>query len=440
MPKMLKQRGAISIIVIIFLPMILLFTGFVIYTSQMHLSHIKTIEATEIASLALIAREVQTGEDDLDQSYARSIVERYLQDASRVNVSFRKHECDYENACVTVQDAGPYVSNTLSVSSVYDSWLNFLPISQTDTPFFEPEIHVNGGEITAERYSARPLDVYFIVDFSGSMSGGWGYIDSVYMNKLKMVKYTIERILAYLEENQDPRYPAKVSLATYSDYNYQKYDGQVYRISHNYRDATAYCPGQTVGMMWIHPRLWDDEPFLPSSSTLCDNDRITYYKPRSSYYYYDIDPTYDYDLFNSTLASFNYYGGTYSWQGLIAAAQQADKATNNTESVNPEQIFILLSDGADGAQSFTRSVMETYGLCEQIRDRISSKPNRFSGLTSSPTIVTMAVIGMAHNVHTNLGFGSCFGNKIYNAEAGTDDVYKQILKLLVEATGRFKSE
>lgn len=438
MPKMLKQRGAISIIVIIFLPMILLFTGFVIYTSQMHLSHIKTIEATEIASLALIAREVQTGEDDLDQSYARSIVERYLQDASRVNVSFRKHECDYENACVTEQDAGPYVSNTLSVSSVYDSWLNFLPISQTDTPFFEPEIHVNGGEITAERYSARPLDVYFIVDFSASMNEYWGYIDGVYTNKLKMVKYTIERILAYLEEHQDARYPAKVSLATYSQYNFQKHDGQIYQVSHNYRNNYATCPGETVGMMWIHPRLWDDEPFIQSSSS-CGTRRTTVYQPISSTFY-DIAPTYDYDLFNNTLAPFIQSGITYSWQGLIAAAQQADKATNNTESVNPEQIFILLSDGADGVQPFTQSVMETYGLCAQIRERISSKPNRFSGLTSSPTIVTMAVIGMAHNVHTNLGFGSCFGDKIYNAEAGTDDVYKQILKLLVEATGRFKSE
>lgn len=433
-----RQNGAVSITVLMFLPIMCLLSGFVIYTSQMYLSHIKTIEAAEVAALALIARDNQEDEEVEDVRYAESLVKRYLSDSRSVDVSFRKHKCEYDDGCVTGEDLGPYSSNTLTVTSFNDSWLKFLPVSQGDNPFFDSEIVASSGAVTTERYSARPLDVYFVVDFSGSMTGTWGRVDGVRMTKIDMVKYTVERILAYLNSNQDPDYPARISLATYSDYNYQKRDGKIYRVSHNYRNATAYCPGETVEMMWIHPLLWAEEDFI--GGRYCDNLRtFIFNKVADTWGYYDIAPTLDYDDFNNTFSTFTPSGGTYSWQGLIAAAQQADIITDNTESVNPEQIFILLSDGDDAVSSYTRDVMDTYEMCHKIKARISGKENRFSELNSSPTNVTMAVIGLGHNVYSAPGFRSCFGNKIYLAEPGTDDVYKQILNLLNDATGRFSN-
>ncbi|MEF1262629.1 pilus assembly protein TadG, partial [Vibrio harveyi] len=170
-------------------------------------------------------------------------------------------------------------------------------------------------------------------------------------------------------------------------------------------------------------------------------------------------------------------GGTNSWLGLIAAAKEADKVKK--EERNPEQVFIFLSDGADTDVRFpdylhrnstyrnkydvvTKSYRDSYGyiqyqqvydkflkslvrehnLCEQLKKRISSKENKFQSehakLEGEKTKVTMGVIGVNYNVQKDDGFGDCVGEKnIYHAKNGKD-VYKYILNLINEETGRLK--
>ncbi|MFA0709791.1 VWA domain-containing protein, partial [Vibrio sp. 10N.222.48.A3] len=74
------------------------------------------------------------------------------------------------------------------------------------------------------------------------------------------------------------------------------------------------------------------------------------------YKFYDIPLTEDYDEFRSQLMNTKLQagGGTSSWNGIIAAAQEANKATN----LNPEQVFIVLSDGQDGDKNYLQKLVD----------------------------------------------------------------------------------
>ncbi len=424
MKLMNKVQGAANIMFVMFLPILLMSAGFTIYVSQQLLAHIKTMEAVEVAGLAVVAGPKENEAENIQ--YVRDIIERYVTDSFNVDINLTMEECDYESGCAQKQDiVAPLIRFDLQASTWHKTWLDFSSFSSGDINFGS-EFAVSS-EVTTMRYLSRPVDIYFIADFSGSMTNYWGRG----VTRLQMLKNTIEKVLLYLEE-QDSEYPARVSLSVYSDYNYQKIDNKYYKISHNYHDGRSWYPKETVGMMWYHPQNWRNIPVLPSGY------RRIYFRQISEAQYHNIAPTTNYAQFFQKLSTFRASGGTYSWQGIISAAQQADKATNDYTTVNPEQIFIVLTDGQDGAVSFTRALMRTYGLCDKIRTRIGNKPNRFSKTADSKTVVTMAVIGMAHNVHHAPGFKACFGDRIYVAKSGSDDVYKYIFNLLNEVSGRFE--
>ncbi len=91
---------------------------------------------------------------------------------------------------------------------------------------------------------------------------------------------------------------------------------------------------------------------------------------------------------------------------------------------------------------FLKSLVGEHGLCESLKKRISSKENKFQSehakLEGEKTKVTMGVIGVNYNVQKDDGFGECVGEKnIYHAKNGKD-VYKYILNLINEETGRLK--
>ncbi len=431
-----KHQGAASILLLMFLPIMLLAAAFTIYTSQQYLTHIRNIEATEVAALALIAREDQEQTEAKDIEYAKLLIQRYLRNSNEVDVYFDKQQCGYQDGC-----ANAYVRNTLSVSTTHSSVLATFPLGSGATPFFEPLFSVRGGEVTAERYAARPVDIYFIADFSGSMTGTWGRIDGVRVTKLDMLKRTIKRVLAYLEANQDPDYPARVSMSVYNEKSVQKIGSDTYTVDHSYREnyySTRYFE-PTYKMMWIHPKEWENYPEIP----VLGGRRKAGVRKVTSSRFYDLAPTTDYSTFSSVFSDFRAGGGTASWQGMIAAAQTADKATNVVALTNPEQLFILLSDGEDGVgvsmgHALMGNASNQFEMCNGIKERLSNKENRFSVVGGGVTKVTMGVIGMGYNVRGNPAFRSCFGDKIYVAESGTDDVYKNILKLLNDVSGRFK--
>lgn len=435
-----KNRGAAAVIFICLLPLLAMLTVLSLQASQRAQAHARLLEATEVASLALIASP-KTSQDD-NVKYARQLVDRYIDNnINDIDVRVYTKKCEYKDGCVQASgEVAPFSDFVVGATSKHKSWISYADTAMT------PEFQVAGKSVT-RKYLPQPVDVYFIGDFSGSMTYHWKGGKS----KLDVVKQTILRVVEDIE-NFNTEEKSRVALIGYNPMHV-KQSGTVYldaygyhrswpkKIAYNYARSTTT---RTVAKMFDPPNIYtrvreyvrgmsrqDVERLVDSN-----NDFVKYYK------FYDIPLTEDYSSFKDRLVSarLGAEGGTSSWNGIIAAAQEANRATN----INPEQVFIVLSDGKDnkgpdGREGYLQRLVDK-GLCKKLRETISSKRNRFQakGSAAGKTKVTMGVIGINYRVSETDGFGDCFGRKnIYHAKDG-DDVYKYILNLINEETGRLK--
>ncbi|MGD8110221.1 TadE/TadG family type IV pilus assembly protein [Vibrio sp. TRT 17S01] len=440
MKSIKKNRGVAGILFVGLLPVMVFIMAFSMQMSQQMMAHARILEAAEVASLALIASPKK--DDDDNAEYARKLVDRYVVDnIEDIEVNVVNRKCEYKNGCVQKSgELAPFTDFIVSATSKHQSWISYEDID------LKPEFQVKG-QSTTRKYLPQPVDVYFIGDFSGSMNDPWRDGKS----KLEVVKDTIVRVIDDLKEFKTED-KSRVALLGYSYYHLKQTNEVVLvdkyglkhswpmRIAYNYRRNTARL---TVQNMFTPPRVYQRTESPTNSmgynalKELIDKNDEFFKK----YPFYDIPLTEDYADFKEKLldSKLKANWGTRSWNGIIAAAQEANKA----KDLNPEQVFIVLSDGKDsGGGGYLQSLVDA-GLCTKLRSKISSKKNRYQSDSSTPddnekTKVTMGVIGINYQVSASDGFGDCFGREnIYHAKDG-DDVYKFILNLINEETGRLK--
>ncbi|NVD07830.1 pilus assembly protein TadG [Vibrio sp. JPW-9-11-11] len=415
---------------------------FSLQASQRAQAHARLLEATEVASLALIASP-KTNQDD-NVKYARQLVDRYIDNnINDIDVRVYTKKCEYKDGCVQASgELAPFSDFVVGATSKHKSWISYADTAMTS------EFQVAGKSVT-RKYLPQPVDVYFIGDFSSSMTYDWKGGKS----KLDVVKQTIKRVVEDIE-NFNTEEKSRVALVGYNTHHVKQTDEVV--VMHHAESTEGIKSGR-----WPKKTVYDYKRNMPSETVqkMFDKPQIRFqtmdYRPGMSrdevyrvwynneqiladyYNYYDIPLTEDYNEFKQRLMSseLGAAGGTASWNGIIAAAQEASRATN----INPEQVFIVLSDGHDNEEEYLQRLVDK-GLCKKLRETISSKRNRFQGKGSAAgkTKVTMGVIGINYIVNETNGFGDCFGRKnIYHAKDG-DDVYKYILNLINEETGRLK--
>ncbi len=454
-----KQKGVAGIIFVSFLPILIITFSFSVGYTQRLLAHSKIEEAAEVASLALIASPGKDNKDD--QDYAQRIVDLYITDnISDIEISVSTKKCEYKDGCVQRNnELSPFADFTVVATAEHDSWISHNEIG------VEPKFKVSGDSIT-RKYLPQPVDIYFILDTSQSMSNPW--YGERNKTQMQVVKDTITRVVKELENfKTGPDKKSRVALLTYNAYN-AKFDKGAGRVKlYDYASEFSHTEASFQSIV--------DKMF---------EENIDAQKVYHANYYNqarDIPLTVDYQDFINILNSNKVMpargGGTDSWLGLIAAAKEADKVKK--EDRNPEQVFIFLSDGADTDvrfpdeiqrsrayrskydvvtkryedaygnvqyqqvyDKFLKSLVSEHGLCESLKKRISSKENKFQSehakLEGEKTKVTMGVIGVNYNVQKDDGFGECVGEKnIYHAKNGKD-VYKYILNLINEETGRLK--
>ncbi|HCM0820974.1 TPA: VWA domain-containing protein [Vibrio parahaemolyticus] len=454
-----KQKGVAGIIFVSFLPILIITFSFSVGYTQRLLAHSKIEEAAEVASLALIASPGKDNKDD--QDYAQRIVDLYITDnISDIEISVSTKKCEYKDGCVQRNnELSPFADFTVVATAEHDSWISHNEIG------VEPKFKVSGDSIT-RKYLPQPVDIYFILDTSQSMSNPW--YGERNKTQMQVVKDTITRVVKELENfKTGPDKKSRVALLTYSAYN-AKFDKGAGRVKlYDYASEFSHTE---ASFQSIVDKMFEEN---------VDAQKVYH----ANYYNQarDIPLTVDYQDFINILNSNKVMpargGGTDSWLGLIAAAKEADKVKK--EDRNPEQVFIFLSDGADTDvrfpdeiqrsrayrskydvvtkryedaygnvqyqqvyDKFLKSLVSEHGLCERLKKRISSKENKFQSehakLEGEKTKVTMGVIGVNYNVQKDDGFGECVGEKnIYHAKNGKD-VYKYILNLINEETGRLK--
>ncbi|ENJ1739264.1 VWA domain-containing protein [Vibrio parahaemolyticus] len=454
-----KQKGVAGIIFVSFLPILIITFSFSVGYTQRLLAHSKIEEAAEVASLALIASPGKDNKDD--QDYAQRIVDLYITDnISDIEISVSTKKCEYKDGCVQRNnELSPFADFTVVATAEHDSWISHNEIG------VEPEFKVSGDSIT-RKYLPQPVDIYFILDTSQSMSNIW--YGERNKTQMQVVKDTITRVVKELENfKTGPDKKSRVALLTYNAYNV-KYDNNDRKLK--FYDYASEFSHTEASFQSIVDKMFEKN---------VDAQKVYH----ANYYNQarDIPLTVNYQEFINILNSNKVMpargGGTDSWLGLIAAAKEADKVKK--EDRNPEQVFIFLSDGADTDvrfpdeiqrdsayrskydvvtkryedaygnvqyqqvyDKFLKSLVGEHGLCESLKKRISSKANKFQSehakLEGEKTKVTMGVIGVNYNVQKDDGFGECVGEKnIYHAKNGKD-VYKYILNLINEETGRLK--
>ncbi|HCG5931317.1 VWA domain-containing protein [Vibrio parahaemolyticus] len=454
-----KQKGVAGIIFVSFLPILIITFSFSVGYTQRLLAHSKIEEAAEVASLALSASPGKDNKDD--QDYAQRIVDLYITDnISDIEISVSTKKCEYKDGCVQRNnELSPFADFTVVATAEHDSWISHNEIG------VEPKFKVSGDSIT-RKYLPQPVDIYFILDTSQSMSNPW--YGERNKTQIQVVKDTITRVVKELENfKTGPDKKSRVALLTYNAYN-AKFDKGAGRVKlYDYASEFSHTE---ASFQSIVDKMFEEN---------VDAQKVYH----ANYYNQarDIPLTVDYKEFINILNSNKVMpargGGTDSWLGLIAAAKEADKVKK--EDRNPEQVFIFLSDGADTDvrfpdeiqrsrayrtkydvvtkryedaygnvqyqqvyDKFLKSLVSEHGLCESLKKRISSKENKFQSehakLEGEKTKVTMGVIGVNYNVQKDDGFGECVGEKnIYHAKNGKD-VYKYILNLINEETGRLK--
>ncbi|MEZ8191579.1 vWA domain-containing protein [Vibrio sp. 1F279] len=437
MKSIKKNRGVAGILFVGLLPAMVIFMAFSMQMSQQMLAHSRLLEAAEVASLALIASPKE--DEDRNVKYARYLVDRYILDNSEdVDVAVFTRKCEYKDGCVQASgELAPFSDFVVSATAKYTSWISYEDVD------LEPEFTVSGRAVT-RKYLPQSVDVYFIGDFSGSMGNSWKNGKM----KLDVVKETIKRVVDDIEKfNTEEK--SRVALLGYNPFHVKQTDKTVrvnaYGYYGSWRKKYAYnyarsSPGTTVRRMFDKPKLYNEILEPKRGMSRYEVERLHTHNVNFAKYYkfYDIPLTEDYDEFRSQLMNTKLQagGGTSSWNGIIAAAQEANKATN----LNPEQVFIVLSDGQDGDKNYLQKLVDQ-GLCKKLRSTISAKRNRFqsnSPTEAEKTKVTMGVIGINYKVNESDGFGDCFGKKnIYHAKDG-EDVYKYILNLINEETGKLK--
>ncbi|WMO06572.1 VWA domain-containing protein [Vibrio parahaemolyticus] len=454
-----KQKGVAGIIFVSFLPILIITFSFSVGYTQRLLAHSKIEEAAEVASLALIASPGKDNKDD--QDYAQRIVDLYITDnISDIEISVSTKKCEYKDGCVQRNnELSPFADFTVVATAEHDSWISHNEIG------VEPKFKVSGDSIT-RKYLPQPVDIYFILDTSQSMSNPW--YGERNKTQMQVVKDTITRVVKELENfKTGPDKKSRVALLTYNAYNV-KYDNNDRKLK--FYDYASEFSHTEASFQSIVDKMFEKN---------VDAQKVYH----ANYYNQarDIPLTVNYQEFINILNSNKVMpargGGTDSWLGLIAAAKEADKVKK--EDRNPEQVFIFLSDGADTDvrfpdeiqrdsayrskydvvtkryedaygnvqyqqvyDKFLKSLVGEHGLCESLKKRISSKANKFQSehakLEGEKTKVTMGVIGVNYNVQKDDGFGECVGEKnIYHAKNGKD-VYKYILNLINEETGRLK--
>lgn len=397
---MKNQQGVAMIIFVIITP-ILMTTFFIGLQGSRALQNKSRIEdAVDMANQAVISQK------STDKQDAKALVDEYMRaymtdKNNGIKVNVEKLGCYDSAACREDSANGKpiYIESKLSVVSNHDYWFK--------NAFSDESTYDVAAASTSRKLQGTPADVYFIADMSGSMMRPFRARRNG-KSKFEVLAGVIKRVTADLEiYNSRHTYKHRVAL---TGYNYYTYHRATNRAIYNVRQYNL----NRINIRNIIDNMLKSKPIGRQSS--------------GSYgYFYDMLLTSEFKTFNDQIALFRPRGVTASEQGIMRAAQIADQAVN----LNDNQVFIILSDGNDSYPRVTRALVQA-GMCRKIKTLFNNKRS----INGEAITVTFAVIGIDYNVKSFPAMSNCVGpGNVYHASSG-EDVYKNIINLISEESGR----
>ncbi|WP_434355092.1 pilus assembly protein TadG-related protein [Parasalinivibrio latis] len=423
MKSLHQQKGVAAIFTVLIIPCIWGLFTLGVEGSRYLQDKAKLSDSLESAVLAVAANKEQS-DDAVDINRNKKLVRDYLnylnQDITNIEaVSIKKVSCeDAENQCGTpgVYDRSGmrFIQYEVDVRTQHTSWF---PGSEHMLGFDE---HVTmNTDAMARRYQQRALDIVFVADYSGSMKNDWNGNEK-YKGVRKVVNKILDELGKYNALSSDEK-----NRAAFVGYNFY-IRAKDKKNRNRYYEHTIYkeiCVEQEDDECEKHDNI-------PDVNKTIDNI-FTENKQKMSYggdaKFNNIDFRDDFSFIKSEIKKFSPDGGTSSYEGIISASRML-----NQSSPNVRKLMVILTDGEDWYKDDSEliyGVNTNVGICQPIRDHLNAKGVEFK----------MAVIGFDYDMNAHQGLKTCVGkDNVFKAE-NYDEIYNQILELIVEEIGHLHS-
>ncbi|MUK77258.1 hypothetical protein GNP84_10170 [Aliivibrio fischeri] len=416
----------------------------------------------DAAEAAVLAVSAYGEEDEVSTQTGKDYVAHYMHDMSNlVDIEVEKLECSELPECTADDNDRPFVEYQVSGRTKHKSWF---PGNDVTVGFGE-SFDATGMSKARKFQSSQPMDITFILDFSGSMNYDWEGRAPSYMEEevpkvpgrysppsrlsdLKdVVQMVTDELQVYNNSTTGPKHRVAMTgynRRTVNESSNGKFVIRDQRITKYNSDG--YDAGDT-----FYPKKTINKQFMVKGAAA----RVPNGDEKAEFT--DIMYTSDFASFNHKIKSFEAFGGTASLQGIIRASQIVSyHITNDGEEANPKQLIIILSDGEDFNHYLGQTeTLVDYGMCDNLRNAIeggpvSSEDNKedkivFSSGSSSglPTntgedpSVRIAMIGFGdgYDIHANTGLLNCVGEENAFSANNKDEILNLIMSLVSEEVG-----
>lgn len=380
-------------------------------------------EAAEAAVLAVSAK------DEEDHQLAKDYINHYLYDVDAItSIDVKKLSCDELPDCVAGTEDGEarYFEYQVAGRTSHRSWF---PGNEVIAGFGD-EFGVTGSS-KARRYQSQPVDITFIVDFSGSMNDGWSGGKKTKVEDLKDIIDDVTKELGIYNDLY-PEHPHRVAITGFNRRTMNT--GENGKLLIRDQRITDYDDDGWDKDDYFYPQKTINNQFVVKgrAKRIPNEDDLAVFQ--------DIFYTTELTKFMKQVRGFKASGGTASLQGIIRAGQIVQKLAKN-----PKQLIIILSDGEDfNHYAGQTEKLVNLGMCDNIRNLVNGGPMTVNGMGTSSGMKTpdgeqmsarMAVIGFDYELNANVGLRNCVGkDNVYKAE-NKDDILNQILSLITEEVG-----
>ena len=397
---MKNQQGVAMILFVMIAPALMLMFFLGVQGARALQNKARIEDAVDMANMAVISQK------SMDKQTAKVLAEQYIRtymtgENDNITIKIEKLDCYDSVKCRKESDDGKpiYTESKLLAVSNHNYWFR--------NPFSnEPNYDVAASSLS-RKFQGTPADIYFIADMSGSM-GDKFTASNDRTSKLEILTDVIKRVTKDLDI-YNSRHDDKHRVAL-TGYNYATHRRTMDGALHYVEQYNPY----NVNVSYIIENMLKIK--YPTREVR-----------RSDGYFYDILLTDNFKSFNDDIALFTPEGGTASDQGIIRAAQIADRAVD----LNENQVFIILSDGEDSFPRTTRDLVQA-GMCRKIKSLFTHK----KASNGEDITVKLAIIGIDYIVNSSPAMANCVGaENVYHASSG-DDVYKNIINLISEESGR----
>lgn len=395
-----RQSGHAAILFALFIPF--LFGVFTLGTDGARAVQDKArlLEAVEVASLAV------AGQGSDDAALAKNYLEYYFPSATINNndIQIKKINCEDNVNCKNSNRR--FFEYQVSAQISQPTWF-----PGNDAIIGFGENYAVGGHSSARKYHAKTVDVMFVADFSGSMSGSWD-------GKVK--------------------YEALIQVIKDVNKELESFNQALVKLGDTVANRSAFT-------------AYDNSTFMPTGKKYCN---VNHYKSNvkntinaifkenictgnkiNSADFYSIPITSEFSAkIDDVISNFKPRGKTTaSYQGLIDAAYIA----YSIPKPNPRQLIIILSDGEDYPQSeatrMTNLVDEN--MCQKIIKKLQSRKSLGSENIEESVKARMAMIAFSYEVPNDSGLVKCVGKDNVFQANDFNAIKNKILELITEEIG-----